>query len=79
MSYIKAPDKNAQHLYDYLEGLRQSGVVNMFGAVPFLQSFIEEGGHDYEDGHKMATRILADWMKGHNDKARTLPAPNKRS
>lgn len=41
--------------YRYLDGLRESGVTNMFGARPYLQ---EEFGLDV----KTAASILTDWM-----------------
>ena len=43
----------------FLESLRQSGVTNMYGAVPYLQ---EAFRIDKED----AKRILADWMINYN-------------
>lgn len=43
----------------YLEELRQSGIVNMYGAVPYLQ---EEFGLNKKD----ASEILFDWMKNYN-------------
>ena len=46
--------KNQYHIY--LDELRDSGVTNMFGAVPYLQ---EEFGLD----KKEARDILLTWMK----------------
>lgn len=40
----------------YLEELRRSGVVNMYGAVPYI---MKEFGVD----NLKARQILADWMK----------------
>lgn len=44
----------------FLEGLRRSGVTNMFGAVPYLMKAF--------DGlsEKEARAILIDWMKNYN-------------
>lgn len=44
----------------FLEGLRRSGVTNMFGAVPYLMRAF--------DGlsKKEARAILIDWMKNYN-------------
>ena len=41
--------------YVFLEELQQSGVTNMFGAVPYLR---EEFGL----GRRESTQILANWM-----------------
>ena len=43
----------------YLEGLRRSGVTNMYGASPYLQ---EEFGLD----RRTAISILSDWMRNYN-------------
>lgn len=46
-------------MYIYLEQLRRSGVVNMFGAGPYLA---KKYGLDYI----VANKILHDWMKSYN-------------
>lgn len=43
----------------YLENLRRSGIVNMFGAVPYIQ---REFGIERSE----ASKILADWMNNYN-------------
>lgn len=43
----------------YLENLRRSGAVNMFGATPYLE---EEFGLSKQD----AREILLDWMDNYN-------------
>lgn len=43
----------------YLEDLRRSGVINMFGATPYL---MEEFGLD----KNKAKKILAEWMANYN-------------
>ena len=49
--------KYDEKYYDYLDGLRESGITNMFGARPFLRTeFRELSG-------PMATKVLGDWMK----------------
>lgn len=45
-------------MFTYLEGLRQSGVTNMFGAGPYLQ---REFGLDRNE----AAKVLLDWMKSY--------------
>ena len=65
MSYIKAPSEAKQEMYDYLEELRQSGVTNMFGAVPYLTK-------EFPISEREAREILSDWMDGHSDPARVM-------
>jgi len=43
-------------MFTYLEGLRQSGVTNMFGAGPYLE---REFGLNRDE----ANEVLLDWMK----------------
>ena len=43
----------------FLENLRRSGVVNMFGATPYLE---EEFGLSRQE----AKEILLDWMDNYN-------------
>jgi hypothetical protein len=45
----------------FLEALRRSGVVNMFGAAPYL-----EGAFGMDS--KEAIRVLAEWMRNYNRK-----------
>ncbi len=45
--------------FDYLEQLRQTGVINMFGAVPYLQDAFPELAHD----RTRAIQILQAWMR----------------
>ena len=46
--------------YQYLENLRQSGVVNMYGAAPYLEAVF-----DGDEGFN-AQRVLGSWMKNYN-------------
>ena len=46
--------------YKYLEKLRQSGEVNMYGAVPYLQN---KFGLSYSD----AKVILLNWMEHYEE------------
>ncbi len=50
--------------YEYLDKLRESGVTNMLGAVPYLQKEFPELGND----RKRAQDILLAWM--HNAERR---------
>ena len=52
-------DKHTEH-YQYLENLRRSGIVNMFGARPYLESVF---GLD----KKEAGDILAEWMENYDE------------
>ena len=45
--------------YHTLEAIRQSGVTNMFGAVPYLQEFCPELSE------KEAGEILCNWMNNY--------------
>ncbi|MBR3559937.1 MAG: hypothetical protein IKN81_00140 [Oscillospiraceae bacterium] len=47
-----------QKYFDYLEKLRESGEVNMFGAVPYLQRQFPELGFDIDH----ARSVLLAWM-----------------
>ena len=48
-----------EHL-EYLDELRESGVTNMYGAVPYLQAA-------FGLGRKEARNILSYWMKTFGD------------
>lgn len=52
-----------QKYFDYLEKLRESGEVNMFGAVPHLQRQFPELGFD----GKRAGMVLQTWMDSYKD------------
>lgn len=43
----------------YLEELRRSGIVNMFGAAPYLAEAFDLTSHE-------AKQILSEWMKNYN-------------
>ena len=44
--------------FDYLDALRESGTINMFGALPYLQEEFPELGFD----RQRAASILKSWM-----------------
>jgi len=48
--------------YEYLDGLRASGVTNMFGARPYLQAEFPELTE------KEASGVLSNWMKTFGDR-----------
>lgn len=47
--------------YRILEGIRQSGITNMFGAAPYLKEFCPELSHDE------AKEILLSWMTNYSE------------
>ena len=49
--------------YIFLEDLRQSGVVNMFGARPYLARYMEEVS---PNSVVSAATVLASWMKNYD-------------
>ena len=51
--------KTTNPYWVFLEELRESGVTNMFGAVPWLQKA-------FDLDHEEASKILLDWMKNYN-------------
>tara|TARA_R100000988_G_C3928000_1_gene130037 strand:+ start:464 stop:673 length:210 start_codon:yes stop_codon:yes gene_type:complete len=47
--------------YIYLENLRQSGVVNMYGARPYLAKYME-----LDDDPPNPSKVLSSWMKNYD-------------
>ena len=54
--------KYEEKYYDFLDGLRESGRTNMFGAVPYLLNQF------HELDKTLAKKILTDWMKTFSDR-----------
>lgn len=52
--------------FDYLDRLRNSGVTNMYSAVPYLQRDFPELGFD----HAQAVYILREWIYSHRQEGR---------
>ena len=48
--------------FDYLDHLRESGVTNMFGVVPYLQQEFPELSYD----RAQAVYVLREWMADHS-------------
>jgi len=42
----------------FLEMLRRSGVVNMYGSAPYVE-------HEFGVNHKEAVAIVSDWMRNY--------------
>jgi hypothetical protein len=55
-----------QQFFEYLDLLRDSGVTNMFGAVPYLV-------RDCGLSRPAATRVLATWMRTFADRQAVRP------
>jgi aryl-alcohol dehydrogenase-like predicted oxidoreductase len=53
-------DEMKEDVFEYLEELRESGEINMFEAI----SYIEE---TFEISRNMARKFLIDWMESYND------------
>lgn len=49
--------------FAYLERLRESGVTNMYGAVPYLQRAFPELTYDRGRAHE----ILTAWMRSYDE------------
>jgi len=45
-----------KRVFEYLDDLRESGVVNMFGATPYIQK-------EFGVSKKEARELLLNWMK----------------
>ena len=52
--------KKVRDEFLFLNGLRYTGEVNMFGAAPYLE-------HEFELTNREARRIVADWMQWVNE------------
>lgn len=60
--------------FQYLDGLRESGTINMFGCPPYLADFMaEQEFHAFTDADRrgrrdLVTKIAKAWMKTFSDK-----------
>ena len=52
-------DAQMEEYFEYLDQLRESGVTNMFGAVPYLQAEFPELSFD----RARASQVLQLWMQ----------------
>lgn len=50
--------KTKNKYWIYLEKLRRTGIVNMFGAAPYLMN-------DFGLSHSEARKVLTDWMRNY--------------
>ena len=51
--------ENLEEMLKYLESLRKTGIVNMYGASPYLE-------HDFCIDKRTAQAVLTYWMKNYN-------------
>lgn len=56
MSAMSDMDLMKDDVFDYLDGLRESGVTNMFGAGPYLEKA-------FDLNKKEARFLLGEWMR----------------
>jgi len=61
--YNNAENRPMAGYFAYLERLRESGVTNMYGAVPYLQRAFPELACDLSRAHE----ILTAWMRSYDD------------
>ena len=54
-------DNPNQDIFDFLDNLRESGQINMFGAAPVLQDM-------FDLSRRESQSVLADWMSGHTNR-----------
>ena len=59
-SDMQNTDTRMEQYFTYLDQLRESGVTNMFGAVPYLQAEFPELSSD----RARASQVLQLWMQG---------------
>lgn len=45
-----------KHVFEYLDGLRESGVTNMYGAAPYVE-------HRFDIGQREAVKFVVEWME----------------
>lgn len=55
MTDINITEEQREEYYVYLDGLRESGVTNMFGASPYLEK-------KFKLKYNVANTVLTDWM-----------------
>lgn len=52
--------ESEKEMFEYLNSLRESGAINMFGARPYL-------AEQFELSKKESTRVLVKWTKNFNE------------
>jgi len=59
-----------EEVFEYLDGLRESGVTNMFGARPYVEE-------EFSFGKQKAGDLLSKWMKSFDGKTSALARAEK--
>ena len=62
---MKFMDKEDKSYFEYLDNLRDSGITNMFEAVPYLMNEYLELSTDE------AKKVLLDWMNSYDKRHKT--------
>ncbi len=57
--------------FDYLNTLRDCGITNMFGAIPYLQEEFPELKHNRQRALSILTAWMDTFRKGENEEAET--------
>lgn len=52
---------NREEVYNFLDNLRDSGITNMFGAVPFISEM-------FEVSSETAKQLLKSWMETYSER-----------
>lgn len=67
---IKTITKMEIDCFKFLEELRQSGITNMYGAVPYIEDWFKDNGHYIGTPDSILTDeaqyLLSEWMRLYN-------------
>ena len=61
MINIKTITKMENECFQFLEELRQSGITNMYGAVPYIVEWMKDNEHSESILH--GEYLLSEWMR----------------
>ena len=53
-------EDDKQDVFDFLDALRQTGQVNMFGSAPYVEQ-------EFDVDHKEARQLVVKWMATYED------------
>lgn len=54
-------ETNREVIFSFLDDLRDSGKINMFGAAPYVEEV-------FGLGRREARKVVIDWMESFNDR-----------
>lgn len=60
IEYREISKEEKEHIFNYLEDLRESGQTNMFGAAPYISE-------EFALNKYQAREILAEWMNSYKE------------